>query len=430
MQFQKGHSAYFVGIGGIGMSALAQLYHSRGGTVRGSDREPSPTTKMLNDQGIDVYIGHDVQNIPEVFDVLIYSDAVPFSNHERAQARARGIPEYSYFEALGDISKETPTIAIAGSHGKTTTTAMVGHILHEAGIHPTLVVGSIMKDFGSNFVLGAPGAPLVVEACEYNDHLLKLSPSILAVTNLEWDHTDYFKTFEQLKETFKKAVHALPEDGALVVNLETDTGRELASYAPCRVVDYAAVDVPPLRLLGDFNVMNARAAIAVAKTFLPTLDDALARHSVATFQGTWRRFEYKGEMPHGALVYDDYAHHPTEIAVTLKAVREKFPDKKIIVAFHPHLYSRTADFMNDFASALTTAHYVVLAPIYAAREEPIPGVTSEALAEKITLHGTEARVVESLEGVALVLKEYDSKDVVCITMGAGDIYKIITQLLE
>ena len=172
MDFTKGERAYLVGIGGIGMSALAQLLKARGVIVYGSDKEPSPTTKLLNEKGIDVYIGHDVQNMPETFDMLVYSDAVPRENRERAFARERGIRELSYFEALGEISRDHYTIAVSGTHGKTTTTAMLAKMLIDGAVDPTVVVGSIMKDFGSNFVVGRPDTPFVVEACEYRDHLL------------------------------------------------------------------------------------------------------------------------------------------------------------------------------------------------------------------------------------------------------------------
>ena len=429
MDFQAGKSVYMVGIGGIGMSELAQLLKARGLTVLGSDREPSPTTKLLNDKGIDVYIGHDVQNMPDTFDTLIYSDAVAPDNNERVKARERGIHELSYFEALGAISRSHYTIAVAGSHGKTTTTAMLGKMLIDAKVEPTVVVGSIMKDFGSNFVLGAPDGPFVVEACEYRDHLLELSPTILVVTNLEWDHTDYFTSFDQLKETFKRAIERLPEDGALVINVESPIGRELATYARCRVVDYADIDVPELTLIGEFNVMNAAAAKTAALAYREALSPALLDQSLRAFGGTWRRFEYKGTTAKGALVYDDYAHHPTEVAATLTAVREKYQDKKIIVAFHPHLYSRTRDLVEEFATSFTPVDGVILAPIYAAREAPIEGVTSKVLAEKISVHGTPAQAVGSLDEVYEAFKHYDTPNTVFITMGAGDIYKISEKLV-
>jgi len=429
MQLQKGMTAYFVGIGGIGMSALAQLYVSRGILVSGSDREPSPATSLLHDLGVDVVIGHNQNRLPEDCDALIYSDAVPFENNERALARERGIPEHSYFEALGEISKEMFTIAVAGSHGKTTTTAMLGKILTECGVNPTIVVGGIMNDFGSNFVAGSVGAPLVVEACEYQDHILKLSPSVLVVTNLEWDHTDYFPSLDALKQTFKTAIERLPQNGVLVVDLNSALGRELASYATGTVLDYGAETVPELFLSGEFNAMNARAAKTAARAYDASLSSEKIDQALKTFKGTWRRFEYKGTTQQGALVYDDYAHHPTEIHATLQALREKFPDKKLIVAFHPHLYSRTRDLMEGFGKSFSFADVVILAPIYAAREEPIDGITSEALADRIKTQGQKAVAALSLDDVELLLKKFDQPDAVLLTMGAGDIYKVAEKLL-
>ena len=420
-----------VGIGGIGMSALAQLYRTRDYVVSGSDREASPTTTLLESKGITVSIGEDAARVPKDIDLLVYSDAVPAGNAERRRARALGIPEQSYFEAVGDISKTRFTIAIAGSHGKTTTTALLAKILHDAGAAPNAIVGSLVKDFGgSNFLEGKSGGPMVVEACEYKDHILKLFPSILVVTNLEWDHTDYFKDFEQLKKTFIQAVQKLPPNGALVVDASTDVGRELASFASCRVIDYGEVPAPQkLQLLGAFNVQNAKAAIAAAKAYRSELPDALLYESVGKFRGAWRRFEYKGTTKKGSLVYDDYAHHPTEVATTVRAVREKFPDKKLVVAFHPHLFSRTRDLMEDFAVSFGAADEVVVAPIYAAREEPIPGVTSEALAERIALSGTTARAVGDFMEAEKLLREHDGADTLILTMGAGDIYKVADALV-
>lgn len=429
MTFQKGTNAYLVGIGGIGMSALAQLLFERGVSVAGSDRAPSPATALLFKKGFSVYIGHGANNIPDQLGVLIYSDAVPEDNLERREARSRGVPELSYFEALGQVSREMTTIAVAGSHGKTTTTAMLGSMLVDCGRAPTIVVGSIMKSVGSNFVLGDPGAPFVVEACEYRDHLLHLSPKILVVTNLEWDHTDYFTTFEQLKDTFKTAVARLPKDGALVVHAESPIGRELAAIAPCRVIDYAGMEVPELPLIGEFNRANARAAKAAALAHDAELPLLALHETLERFQGTWRRFEFKGTTAKGALVYDDYAHHPTEVRKTLEAVRERFPEKKIVVAFHPHLFSRTRDLMDDFATALMAADHVVLAPIYAAREQPIPGVTSEVLALCVGAAGGDATAVGSMAEVVQALKAYDREDALLLTMGAGDIYTVADSLL-
>lgn len=418
-----------VGIGGIGMSALAQLLQSRGVLVTGSDRDESPTTQLLTKQGIIVRIGES--SIPEAAELLVYSDAVPRENAERAAARERNLPEKSYFELLGEVSRTMRSIAVAGTHGKTTTTGMIAKILSDAGESPTAIIGSIVRDFGSNFLAGRDDL-LVVEACEYRNHLLQLSPEILVITNIELDHTDFFPTLAALQETFRTAVEKVPESGVIVTNPNDPKIAAVLAGAKARIVDYAQKAIGELRLVGEFNRENARAALAAALAAVPQLSPEAAVHSLSQFQGSWRRFEFKGETKEGALVFDDYAHHPTAVRKTIAAAREKYPDKKIVVAFHPHLYSRTRDFMDEFASALATADEVILAPIYAAREQPIDGITSETLAEKIAALGTSAQAFASLHDVYrafttnYVLRSTD----LLITMGAGDIYKVAEQLTD
>jgi len=421
---------YMVGIGGIGMSALAQLYHARGISVSGSDREASPTIDLLQEKGIGVFIGEDTSHVPEHVDMLVYSDAVLPEHSERVHVRERGVKEQSYFEALGEATHNRFTIAVAGSHGKTTTTAMIAKVLFDGELSPTAIVGSLVKDFDSNFLDGGSEGPFVVEACEYRDHMLKLSPTILVITNLEWDHTDYFKTFEQLKKSFIQAVEKLPENGTLIIDTTTTIGKELASHAPCTVVNYKELSSPELRLLGEFNKDNARAAKAAVRAYAPDVSEETIDRALSDFHGSWRRFEYKGVAPHGSDVYDDYAHHPTEIERTLEEVKKKFPDKYIVVAFHPHLYSRTRDFMDEFSHAFINADEVLLIPIYPAREEPIEGVTSEVLAERIVSNGTKAYAVKDFNEAEKRFREYDGVGTILITMGAGDIYKVADTVVQ
>ena len=427
---------YMVGIGGIGMSALAQLLAHQGKEVSGSDREESPTTALLARKGITVAIGHDNCLIPADCELLIYSDAVPEDNVERVRAREMHIPELSYFEALGEISRGARTIAIAGTHGKTTTTGMLARILQRAGKEPTAIVGSIVRDFpgrtgGSNFLAGSDEL-LVVEACEYRDHVLKLSPEILVITNIELDHTDYFPNLTAVQETFRKAVEKVSGDGFIITNPKDPNVAPVLQGVSAEVVDFTHEEVPELGLIGGFNRENARAAKAAARAAFPDISDGAIDDALAHFQGSWRRFEYKGKTSRGAYVYDDYAHHPTAIVKTIEAAREKFPSKKIIVAFHPHLYSRTRDLMEGFAKALATADEVVLAPIYAAREEPISGVSSDVLAKTIAALGTPAQAFPSLHDVYdyLATSYQLPATSLLITMGAGDIYKVADQIVD
>lgn len=395
-------SVYMVGIGGIGMSALAQLYRVRGEQVSGEDRSQGPTTELLEKKGVSVLIGESVA--PEGTDLLVYSDAIPEDARARADARSRGIREVSYFEALGEVSRTARTIAVAGTHGKTTTTAMLGKILIDAGKRPTVIVGSLVKDFGSNFVEGDSGL-FVVEACEYRDHLLKLTPSILVITNIEWDHTDWFKSETDMRATFEKArAHAE------------------------KVIDTTQYSSEPdyeLSLIGEFNKANARAAAAAARAAFPDITEEQIAESLKTFQGTWRRFEYKGEFD-GAKVYDDYAHHPTAIRETLLGIREKFPGKRITVVFHPHLYSRTKDLFDGFVSELAKADDVILAPIYAAREVDDGTVSSDALARAI--EPVNPSVVSLQDFAAIEARLRAAHGDIIVTMGAGDIYKVADAL--
>lgn len=390
-----------VGIGGIGMSALAQLFVHEGHTVAGSDRAESPTTDMLRGRGIAVYIGQSAEHVAEGTDLVVYSDAVPTDNPERAAAAARGIAQQSYFAALGEYSKTKRTIAVAGTHGKTTTTAMLGRMLVAAGLDPTVVVGSIVSEWGSNFRAGG-GDLFVVEACEYRNHFLAFSPEVLVVTNIELDHTDFFKTLTEVEEAFAEARRS-----AKVV---------------IEAAQYGAESVPALKVPGEFNKENARAAKAAAKAIAPQVADAVWDESLASFAGTWRRFEYKGVLPGGAALYDDYAHHPTEIARTIAAAKETFAGKKVAVIFHPHLYSRTRDLFDGFAAALAAADRAYVLPVFAAREAHDPSVSHERLAEAATNRGGHAEPIADFAAAEKILRELP-QDTVAFTMGAGDVYK-------
>lgn len=416
---------HMVGIGGIGLSALAQFFLHEGVQVSGSDREESPTTALIASKGAQVFIGHDACIIPADTELLIYSDAVSSENTERVRARDMGLPERSYFQALGDISKQRRTIAVAGTHGKTTTTAMLASILRAAGMEPTAIVGSIVSDWGSNFMLG--GNVLVVEACEYKNHLLELMPEILVITNLEWDHTDFFPDLQGLQETFRKAVQRIPEHGCVITDPADPNIVPVLAGLSVRVVDYTKESVPKLLLVGEFNRDNARAAKSAARAAFPGIAESVIDQSLAAFRGSWRRFEYKGETAGGAQVYDDYAHHPTAVEKTLRAAREKFPGKRLIVAFHPHLYSRTRDLLDGFTAALSLADEALIAPIYAAREKDDGSVSSDILAGRIRARGGNAAALD-VEGIRAALEERGD-DSLIITMGAGDIYKVAEQIV-
>src|SRR3989338_3950698 len=423
---EKGKKVHFVGIAGVGMSALAQMLFRGGARITGSDNVRFPTLDAVERLGIPVTIGYNAENIPKDTELVVYTDAAHSDNVERAEAVRRGIPQKSYFVMLGEASAGKKTIAVAGTHGKTTTTGMLAKILKDAGASPTAIVGSIVKDFGSNYLHGDSDI-FVVEACEYRDHLLELSPTVLVITNLEWDHTDWFPSLTALQETFRKAIEKVPADGAIVTNPNDKNIAPLLAHAKARIIDYAQEPAYALRLPGEFNQNNARAAAAAARVALPTISNATISDSLASFLGTWRRFEYKGKTMRGADVYDDYAHHPTAVKATLQALRAKVKGQ-ITVAFHPHLYSRTRDLLGEFATAFSDADQIFIAPIYPAREVDDGSISSEILAERIRATGTEATALD-FDAIERELGEVEAGDTI-ITMGAGDIYKIADTLVK
>ncbi|MBM3260880.1 UDP-N-acetylmuramate--L-alanine ligase [Candidatus Kaiserbacteria bacterium] len=452
MDYKK---VYFIGIGGIGMSGLAQLLVQQGKQVSGSDREESPTTEMLARKGISVTIGQTADNVALDTDLVIYSDAVYADNPERMRAADMGIPQYSYFEALGEVSRSMRTIAVAGTHGKTTTTGMLAKMLSDAAVEPTAIIGSIVRDFESNYLPGRPDL-FVVEACEYRDHILKLSPEILVITNVELDHTDYFPDLAALQETFRIAAEKVPsfaqaseggpaQGGVIVTNPSDPNIAPILQNVTAKVIDYTQVHTPTLQLIGEFNRENAQAAKAAALAAFPDLDERTIDESLSSYRGAWRRFEYRGKTPSGALVYDDYAHHPTAIMKTIEAARARFPGKKIVVAFHPHLYSRTKSLIHEFAAALATADFAIVAPIYAAREALDPTVSNHILAKLInstmrqgyksdlclgtSLTCAPAIAIDSFDEIRDRLLQ-EGEDALIITMGAGDIYKVAQQIAD
>jgi len=426
-------SIHMVGIGGIGMSALAQLFVHEGKRVTGSDREISPTTELLESCGVQVLFGHDTSHLTPGTELLVYSDAIPEDNPERAWARAKHIPEMSYFQALGVVSSARRTIAVTGTHGKTTTSAMIATILRAAKKEPTAIIGSIVRDFpgqkgGSNFLAGNPNL-LVVEACEYRNHVLELSPEVLVITNAEWDHTDFFPTVEAVEETFHKAAARVPAGGTVVASTKEGRMQRIVAGSSAHIVNYELESIHKLDLIGDFNEQNARAAKAAVRAMFPDIRDTTMDEALQSFKGSWRRFEYKGKTEKGAIIYDDYAHHPTAVEKTIIAAKEKFPGKRIVVAFHPHLHSRTKSFLHEFARALALADHSIIAPIYRARNESDHGVSNIILADAVQEAGGRSVAIDSFDDIRDALLE-EGDDALIITMGAGDIYKVADQLVS
>ena len=426
----KGQKIHMVGIGGIGMSALAQLYFHAGARVVGSDRAESPVTDYLRGLGIEVFVGHEALHVASDITLLVYSDAVLEGSEgyvERTRAQELGIPERSYFQALGSIANEKKVIAIAGAHGKTTTTAMTIDVLEAGGLDPTGVVGSLRAKTHSNFRAGE-GEYFVVEADEYRRHLLEFTPYIGVITNIDADHLDYYRDLVDVQSAFRAFAEKISADGFLVCDVSHENVAPILPGLACTIVDYKKYFDPNLSLrVLPLHRINAAVVLAVAD--LLHIELSVAKQALAMFAGTWRRFEYKGKTKSGADIYDDYGHHPTEVRVTLASAREQFPDRKVFVAFHPHLYSRTKLLFNDFVHAFVDADEL-LAPIFAAREIPDPSISSELLAEKIQETGTLAQAFATFAEIESYLTSHAGKDDIVVTMGAGDIYKVADALTK
>ena len=417
---------HFVGIGGIGVSAVARMMLQEGKEVSGSDREETRIVTELKEKGAHISIGHNEANVSSGTDTVIFSIAVREDNPELRKARALGLSVFSYPEILGAISVSKFTIAVSGTHGKTTTTAMVAKILIDAGRSPSVIVGSLLKEGGSNFIAGE-GNVFVVEACEYRRSFLQLEPNILVITNIDDDHLDYYGDIAGVQKAFGEFAAKVGKGNHIIANVGDPLVAPVLQNSKAQIVDYAAIngDLLQLRVPGKHNKANAKAALGVAEVLNIRLGTALT--ALNNFKGTWRRFEYKGIMETGALLYDDYAHHPTEIQSTIQAAKDFFKNKKLIVVFQPHLYSRTKLLLDQFSRSFGGVEKIIVAPIYAAREDEA-GVNSWLLAEKIRANNENAIPMYSFDEIKDHLRSYTTGDHVVFTMGAGDIYKVAEQL--
>ena len=414
---------HFIGIGGVGISALARLMLHEKKKVSGTNDNPSPETlDGLRKQDVKISLDQDPTHLPKA-DLYIYSDAWLTMNPALIKtAKRKGVPVLSYYQTLGEVTKQYFLIAIAGTHGKTTTTAMLIDILEEAGKDPTAIVGSLRIKTKSNFRAGQ-GKYFIAEADEYQKHFLNLTPKILAITNIDADHLDYYKNLKDIQNAFSELVSKIPESGFLVCNPTDSKIRLVLKSVKCQIIDYTKIRKKlKLKFPGQHNIENAKTAFAVAKVL--GIPEEKIITALKNYQGVWRRFELKGKNKTGALIYDDYAHHPTEIKTTLKAFREKFPNKKLVVVFQPHLFSRTKLLLNEFARSFEDVDKVILAPIYKAREEEIKNISSKVLAEKIKQKGKNVLALENFEKIVHYLIANTGKNDVIITMGAGDIYKV------
>ncbi|MET2983845.1 UDP-N-acetylmuramate--L-alanine ligase [Aureibaculum conchae] len=442
MNLNSIHNIYFIGIGGIGMSALARYFSANNFYVSGYDKTPSPVTKGLEELGIAIHFDDDIKTISErVFDkektLIVYTPAIPNDHTEYNYFKDSGYTIYKRSEILGAITKNTFCFAVAGTHGKTTTSTILGHILHEARLNATSFLGGIAENYNSNLILGGDEIS-VVEADEFDRSFLRLSPNIACITSMDADHLDIYGKEEALTESFNDFANLVSDKlfirNGLSINGITYGIEEDADYdakniriqngtfvfdvqTPTELYKNIEINTP-----GKHNVLNTVVALAMADSYgvpLTTIAEALK-----TFKGIKRRFNYKIKTDNLVLI-DDYAHHPTEINAVADAVRELFPQDKILAVFQPHLFSRTRDFIDDFASSLSKFDELLLLDIYPAREKPIEGVTSDWLLDKINM---ENKQISSKENVIKSIKASDAKIIVMI--GAGDIGVLIEDVYQ
>ncbi|MBF0209708.1 MAG: UDP-N-acetylmuramate--L-alanine ligase [Desulfamplus sp.] len=452
--YQKDYHIHFVGIGGIGMSGIAEILLSLGYTVSGSDLSSSSITQRLQSLGATVYKAHHKENIGNA-DVIVTSTAISKENPEVIEAKAKSIPIIPRAEMLAELMRIKYSIAISGAHGKTSTTSMVAQILNIAKFDPTVIIGGLLKSLGSNALHGK-GEYIVAEADESDGSFLKYAPAIAVVTNIDLEHLDFYKDIEDIKEKFTQFINSVPFYGLAVLCLDNEHIQNLIPKIQVRYTTFglsAQADIQArdisfeksksifqvvqhgeplgyvrLNLSGRHNITNALAAIAVAlelKISFETIKCALEK-----IEGVKRRMDQKG-VKNGILVMDDYGHHPTEIRTTLLAIRENWSDRRLVVVFQPHRYTRTAALFDEFTRSFYQSDSLILLPIYAASEAEIEGVNSETLANGIRKYGhKDVSFAPDFEScIAMLLDKIKSGDIL-LTLGAGNVYALGEKLLE
>ncbi len=448
----KTRKIHFIGIGGIGMSGIAEFLHNQGLEITGSDMKKTEVTEHLESLGIIVHEGHSPQNITDA-DVVVKSSAVTDENAEVIAAKALNIPVIRRAEMLAEITRMSFSIGISGTHGKTTTTSMTGMVLEAAGLEPTIIVGGKVKNFGSNNVMGS-GQYIVVEADEYDHSFLSLSPCIAGITNIDADHLDCYQNLDNIKDAFVEYANKVPFFGSVICCLD-DPGvqsilprinKKILTYGLSRQADIQALDIKmeglscsynlsykgynlgtiKMDVTGKHNILNSLQAAAIGLEL--DIPFAQIAAGLANYSGVYRRFELKGTA-NEITVYDDYAHHPTEIQATLEAFKDS-SSRRIVALYQPHLYSRTRDFAVQFGNSFFHCDQLLLAPIYPAREAPIKGVTSQLIADVaigcghrgVTLIDSNEKIVSE---TLAILKPGD----ILVTMGAGNIWQYGEEIL-
>lgn len=450
MTFKKS-KFHFIGIGGIGMCGLAELLHNMGHDVTGSDLSENANTEDLKRKGVKVFKGHDQAHLGDV-DVVVYSSAVKQDNPEWIAAKAKQIPVIPRAEALSEIMRSKRGIAVAGTHGKTTTTSLISSVFLQANLSPTIVVGGRFEKIGSTALLGK-GEWMIAEADESDGSFHKLTPEIAIITNIDSDHLDFYKTFENVQKSFYQFAQRIPFYGSVVVCGDDIVTKRLFEHYPKRCLFYGfspdndfylkgekseydiyindgktktenKIGHLSLQVPGRHNALNALAAFVAAYQSGISVDTIVA--GLNNFQGVDRRFQYKGEVD-SIKVYDDYGHHPTEVRAVLEAFKEKFPNQRLVTLFQPHRYSRTQSCWNEFVNCFYLTDVLLLTDIYSGGEAPIPGVDAKHLYEEVKIENKFylPNTASKMESLKKILKPGD----VFLTLGAGDNWKTGMSLL-
>jgi len=452
-KFKKVH---MIGIGGVSMSGIAAILKNWGFLISGSDCTESENTLKLKELGIPVTIGNNIEDVNNS-DIIVYSAAIKEDNPEMIEAKRLNIPTMERADFLGELTRcYKDTICISGTHGKTTTTSMVSLCFLEALKDPSIQVGAYLKQIDGNYKVGN-SEHFVIEACEYVESFLKFNPKAEIILNIDNDHLDYFKNFENIKNAFIKYVKLLPNDGLLILNGDDSNCLDLSKYTNCKSITYginnknvdfyaenitfnndgfAEFDVfnnnknlgtIELSVPGIHNVSNALAAISLSIMYGISFKDI--KTALSKFTGAHRRFEFKGKIDNKASVYDDYGHHPTEIIATINALKNKDYNKSWVI-FQPHTYSRTKNLLDDFANALINFDNIIVLDIYAAREKNTYGITSEDLVNRIKSIGKDSKYIPDFNDCVNYVKDNVQKDDVVITLGAGTVTQIGPMLVD
>jgi len=452
--YQPNYHIHFVGIGGIGMSGIAELLLNLGYTISGSDLKLSHITQRLESKGAMIYQGHAKENIQEV-NVVVTSSAIASENPEVVRARQLGLPIIPRAEMLAELMRIKYSIAVSGAHGKTSTTSMISQILNTAGLDPTVIIGGLLQGLDTNALHGS-GDFIVAEADESDGSFLKYAPAIAAVTNIDLEHLDFYTGIEDIKDKFVQFINSVPFYGLAILCLDNEHIQDILPRIKVRHTTYgltAQSDLQArnirfengksrfsvmqkdknlgeilLNIAGQHNILNAMAGIATGLELNIPFDTI--KKALEEIQGVKRRLEIKGEAK-GIMVMDDYGHHPTEIMATLTAVRESYPEKRLIVLFQPHRYTRTQGLFDEFTRSFYQSDILIVLPIYAASEPPIPGVDAQHLVEGIQAHGHKDAVFapDFTQALSMVTHKAQKGDMI-LTLGAGDIYTLGEQLVE